>query len=122
MLQDSVGLRISKTGHARISPPQLSISGSQFGTVPIVDHVEVPEITSDAMIDFSFGGTTQAPPSSDSISYLTEGDLHIDVNLRSVLSSDSYKITPPPDVCDSSYGPGAKLFNCTTPLPAVSIV
>ena len=96
--------------------------GSQFGNPPLIERVEVEQITSDPQIDFNIAQTTVIPVMKQEITSLTAEDLHMDVEIKGDLSTDAYIVTPPPRVCDSAYGPGAKLFSCTTPLPAVTIV
>jgi hypothetical protein len=122
----SVPPRFSTSGSAVVASPfrkgGLIPSGNQFGNGPMIEHVAVDEITSDPMIDFNIALTTESPEARDVITSLSVEDLHIDVNLGTILSTDAYIITPPPRVCDTAYGPGAKLFKCATPLPAVTIV
>ena len=121
-----VPVRLITSGSVAVNSPfrkgGLIPSGNQFGNGPMIERVAVEEITSDPVIDFNIASTTESPQARDVITSLSADDLHIDVNLGTILSTDAYIITPPPRVCDTAYGPGAKLFKCATPLPAVTIV
>jgi hypothetical protein len=95
---------------------------SQGQTAPIVDDINVPEITSAEIVDLPNAiSDFDSQQEKNDYTSLSADDLKIDVPFESVITADKYLITQPPSACDLTSGPAKVLLDCTTTVAPVQV-